>query len=67
MRERLGDLFAYLGRRAGQLDHYEEGSRRRRSDRRPADAGRLQRKLATLDWGAGDRPAALAGSGRDSS
>jgi adenylate cyclase len=60
VRERLGDILAPLGRRAEALAHYEAvlAAASAAADR-PAQA-RLERKLATLSWDAGDRAAAAA-------
>ena len=60
VRERLGDILAPLGRRAETLTHYEAvlAATEVAGDR--SAQARLQRKLATLSWDAGDRAAAAA-------
>jgi adenylate cyclase len=60
IRERLGDILAPLGRRVEAVAHYEAVlAAAAAAGDRPAQA-RLERKLATLSWEAGDRPAAAA-------
>ena len=57
-RERLADILAPLGRRAEALAHYESVlAAAAATGDRPAQA-RIERKLATLSWDAGDRSAA---------
>jgi adenylate cyclase len=59
-RERLADLLALTGRREGALAHYESvlGHRETAGDR--VAAARLQRKIGSLHWEAGDRERARA-------
>jgi adenylate cyclase len=60
VRERVGDLLVPLGRRATALRHYEAIlAAAAAADDRVTQA-RIQRKLAAMDWDAGDRPAAIA-------
>jgi adenylate cyclase len=60
VRERLGDVFTPLGRRAEAVAHYEAVLAAAASCQdRPTEA-RLERKLAILSWDAGDRPTAAA-------
>jgi adenylate cyclase len=60
VRERLGDILAPLGRRPEALAHYEAvlAAASAAGDRRAQ--ARLERKLATLSWDAGDRATAAA-------
>jgi adenylate cyclase len=60
IRERLGDILAPLGRRAEAIAHYEAVlAAAGTAGDRPTQA-RLERKLATLSWDAGDRAVAAA-------
>jgi adenylate cyclase len=60
VRERLADILAPLGRRAEAVAHYEAVlAAAGTAGDRPTQA-RMERKLATLSWDAGDRPAAAA-------
>jgi adenylate cyclase len=60
VRERLGDILTPLGRRTEAVAHYEAvRAAAAATGDRPAQA-RLERKLATLSWDAGDRSAAVA-------
>jgi adenylate cyclase len=60
VRERLGDILPPLGRRAEAAAHYEAVlAAAGIAGDRPSQA-RLERKLATLSWEAGDRAAAAA-------
>ena len=60
VRERLGDILAPLGRRAEALAHYEAVLAATAAAGDRSAQARLERKLATLAWDAGDRPAAAA-------
>ena len=60
VRERLGDLLVPLGRRAAALDHYEAILASAATTGDPVTQARIQRKLAAMEWDAGDRPAAIA-------
>jgi adenylate cyclase len=60
VRERLGDLLALTGDRAGAMDHYRAlSSAHAREGSRRGEA-RAVRKIGTLFWHAGDRAQAMA-------
>jgi adenylate cyclase len=60
IRERLGDILAPLGRRVEAVAHYDAVLAAAAAAGDPPAQARLERKLATLSWEAGDRPAAAA-------
>ena len=59
VRERLGDLFTTLGRRAEAMKHYAAVRERAVEAGDPRSHARLLRKLGGLHWDAGDRHRAL--------
>jgi adenylate cyclase len=60
VRERLADLLALNGQRAGALAHYETVRRTLETTADRAGAARLHRKIGGLHWEAGDRERARA-------
>ena len=58
--ERLADVLALIGDRAGAMEHYEQVGAAYRSANAAIDHARIARKSGTLHWKAGDRSGAMA-------
>jgi adenylate cyclase len=60
VQERLGDLFALKGDRAGAMNHYRELADVYERTRSHVDRARIVRKIGTLHWQGGGRAEAIA-------
>lgn len=60
VQERLADLFALKGDRAGAMAHYQDLADLYERTRSRADQARIVRKIGTLHWQSGDRAQATA-------
>jgi adenylate cyclase len=58
--EGLADVLGLVGRRQESLGHYQEALRGYEEDGDKPSLARLQRKIGSLQWEAGDREAALS-------
>jgi adenylate cyclase len=64
VQEKLADLLALQGDRAGAMEHYDSVSTAYRTAQAAVDQARIARKTGTLHWQAGDRTEAMAAYGR---